>query len=56
MDYYKLIMETLRNNEVKVYIKEDVLKRCYDWFSMNGKETDNYIKRQYEYLISNINK
>lgn len=56
MDYYKKIMEIIENEKINTWTRNDVLKRCEDWFSMNGKKSDAYIERQYNYLLSIINK
>lgn len=41
----------LFDDEIPVNIKEDVSKHVYDWCSRGGSETDDYVKRQYEYLL-----
>ena len=33
------------------YYKADVAKRLNDWCGAGGKETDDYVKRQYYYLL-----
>ena len=41
----------LFDDEIPANVKEDVSKRVYDWCSRGGSETDDYVKRQYEYLL-----
>lgn len=54
MNYYELIMKTLVDNRnIPLYVRNDVLNRSFDWLD-HGKEEDDYIKRQYEYLKSFI--
>lgn len=45
------LMDILLYDEVIPHIyKQDVIKRVNDWIKAGGKETDDYVKRQYEYL------
>ena len=42
----------LFDEDIPEHIKEDVSKRVHDWLSVEGhSETDDYVKRQYEYLL-----
>ena len=42
----------LFDEDIPKYVKEDVSKRVHDWLSVEGhSETDDYVKRQYEYLL-----
>lgn len=42
----------LFDDDIPKHVKEDVSKRVHDWLSVEGhSETDDYVKRQYEYLL-----
>ena len=42
----------LFDEDIPEHVKEDVSKRVHDWLSVEGhSETDDYVKRQYEYLL-----
>ena len=42
----------LFDEDIPKHVKEDVSKRVHDWLSVEGhSETDDYVKRQYEYLL-----
>ena len=42
----------LFDDDIPEHVKEDVSKRVHDWLSVEGhSETDDYVKRQYEYLL-----
>lgn len=41
----------LFDDEIPANVKKDVSKRVHDWCSSGGSETDDYVKRQYEYLL-----
>ena len=42
----------LFDDDIPVNVKKDVSKRVHDWLSVEGhSETDDYVKRQYEYLL-----
>lgn len=41
----------LFDDSIPSYFKEDVSKRVSDWLESGGLETDEYIKRQYRYLL-----
>ena len=46
------LMDILLYDEViPYYYKQDVAKRVNDWCSAGGKETDDYVKNQYYYLM-----
>lgn len=50
MNYYEMIMKLLVDNRnIPLYVRKDSLDRAFDWLD-HGKESDDYIKRQYEYL------
>ena len=40
----------LYDTEIPHIYKQDVAKRVNDYCGAGGKETDDYVKRQYEYL------
>lgn len=41
----------LYDDEIPHKIKQDVVKRVNDWCKAGGSETDDYVKRQYYYLL-----
>lgn len=41
----------LYDEEIPHHYKADVIKRVNDWCASGGKETDDYVKRQYHYLL-----
>ena len=42
----------LFDEDIPKHVKEDVSKRVHDWLSVEGhSETDDYIKKQYSYLL-----
>ena len=41
----------LYDEEIPHHYKNDVIKRVNDWIAGGGKETDDYVKRQYYYLL-----
>ena len=46
------LMDILLYDEIIPFMyKQDVIKRVNDWIKAGGKETDDYVKRQYEYLL-----
>ena len=46
------LMDILLYDEIIPHMyKADVAKRVNDWCAAGGKETDDYVKRQYEYLL-----
>ena len=46
------LMDILLYDEViPYYYKADAARRLNDWIAGGGKETDDYVKRQYEYLL-----
>ena len=50
--FFIKLMDILLYDEVIPHIyKQDVIKRVNDWCAAGGSETDDYIKRQYEYLL-----
>ena len=49
MNWYEMIIKLLVENKVPLYVRKDVLNRSFDWLD-HGNETDDYMKRQYEYL------
>lgn len=52
MNYYEMIMKCLvAHKEIPLCVRKDVLNRSYDYLSMDNSEEDDYIKRQYEYLL-----
>lgn len=53
MNWYEMIIKLLVENKVPLYVRKDVLNRSFDWLD-HGNETDDYMKRQYEYLKSFI--
>ena len=53
METFIKIMDLIANDEtIPVHVKLDVAKRISDWCSSNnGAETDEYVLRQYYYLM-----
>lgn len=52
MNEFMSLMELiLFDNAIPIYIKQDVSKRISDWCEHGGCETDDYVKRQYYYLL-----
>lgn len=53
VNYMKLIKETIQQHpEINPFVIADVLQRSKDWLEGNyNSEYDDYIKRQYEYLV-----
>ena len=52
MNEFVKLMDILLYDEVIPHMyKQDVAKRVTDWCGAGGKETDDYVKRQYEYLL-----
>lgn len=49
-EFVKLYDILLHDTEIPHMYKQDVIKRVNDWIKSGGKETDDYVKRQYEYL------
>ena len=46
------LMDILLYDEIIPHMyKADVAKRVNDYCGAGGKETDDYVKRQYEYLL-----
>lgn len=46
------LMDILIYDEIiPYYYKADVAKRLNDWIKAGGKTTDDYVKRQYRYLL-----
>ena len=46
------LMDILIYDEViPYYYKADVAKRLNDWIKAGGSEKDDYVKRQYYYLL-----
>ena len=41
----------LYDTEIPHIYKQDVAKRVNDWCGAGGKETDDYVKNQYYYLL-----
>lgn len=41
----------LFDEDIPKHVKEDVSNRVHDWCSRGGKETDDYITAQYQYLL-----
>lgn len=41
----------LFDTDIPHHYKQDVIKRVNDWCAAGGKETDEYVKRQYYYLL-----
>ena len=41
----------LYDTEIPHMYKQDAIKRVNDWCSAGGKETDDYVKNQYYYLL-----
>lgn len=56
IDYMKLIKETIQQHpEINPVVISDVLKRSKDWLeNQYTSGGDDYIKRQYEYLVKFI--
>ena len=50
--FFIKLMDILLYDEVIPHIyKQDVIKRVNDWCAAGGSETDEYVSRQYEYLL-----
>lgn len=56
IDYMKLIKKTIQQHpEINPAVISDVLKRSKDWLeNQYASASDDYIKRQYEYLVKFI--
>ena len=56
VNYMKLIKETIQQHpEINPLVIADVLQRSKDWLDGSyNSEHDDYIKRQYEYLVKFI--
>lgn len=52
MNEFLGIMQIIAFDEnIPDYVKDDVSKRINDWCKAGGSETDDYVKRQYYYLL-----
>ena len=52
MNYFVKLMDILLYDEIiPYYYKADIAKRLNDWCGAGGKTTDEYVKRQCEYLL-----
>lgn len=50
--YFMQIMDLIANDEtIPTNIKLDVSKRIIDYCEAGGKETDQYIKKELDYLL-----
>lgn len=56
VNYMKLIKETIQQHpEINPLVIADVLQRSKDWLEGSyNSEYDDYVKRQYEYLVKFI--
>lgn len=50
-EFMNLMELILFDNSIPVHVKQDVSKRVSDWCMAGGYETDDYVKRQYHYLL-----
>ena len=51
-EFLGIIDMILFDEDIPVNVKKDVSKRVHDWVNVEGhSETDDYVKRQYEYLL-----
>ena len=50
-EFVKLYDILIHDTEIPHMYKQDVIKRVNDWIAGGGKETDDYVKRQYHYLL-----
>lgn len=50
-EFMNLMELILCDNSIPVHVKQDVSKRVADWCESGGSETDDYVKRQYYYLL-----
>ena len=50
-EFVKIYDMILYDNEIPKHIKQDVLIRVQDWYGAGKSLEDDYIKRQYEYLV-----
>lgn len=50
-EFIKLMDILLYDTDIPHAYKNDVAKRVNDWCAAGGKETDEYVKRQYYYLL-----
>ena len=52
MSYFTRLYDMLLNDkDIPHHVKQDVLIRVQDWFEAGKSLDDDYIKRQYEYLV-----
>lgn len=51
-EFVKLYDMILFDKSIPKIYKQDVLKRVQDWFEAGKSLDDDYIKNQYEYLLS----
>lgn len=50
-EFIGLMDMILYDEEIPHHVKQDVSKRVTDWCESGGSETDDYVKRQYHYLL-----
>ena len=50
-EFIKLYDILLYDEVIPHHYKQDVIKRINDWCGAGGSEKDDYVKRQYEYLL-----
>lgn len=50
-NFENLMDMILFDYEIPLEVRNDVRNRISDWLRSGGNETDNYIKRQYDYLM-----
>lgn len=50
-EFIKLYDILIYDTEIPHIYKQDVIKRVNDYCGAGGKETDEYIKNQYYYLL-----
>ena len=55
-NYVEMVNETIKNNpSINKMVVEDVTRRVADWLeSPYATASDDYLRRQYEYLINFI--
>ena len=52
MNEFVALMDILLfDTDIPHHYKQDVIKRVNDWIAAGHSETDDYVKRQYYYLL-----